>query len=386
MTVDTSPLFEPLRINDALTLRNRIVMAPMTRNHSPDGVPGEDVAAYYRRRAENDVGLIVTEGVAVDHPAAVGNAGLKEFAVPEMFGEAALAGWKRVVDGVHQAGGAIFPQLWHQGVMRISGSGRYPDAPSMRPSGLWGPPGRRTSSAADYVEAMLPPTRPMSDSDIADVIDAFANSARNAAALGFDGIALHGGHGYLFDVFFWAETNLRTDHFGGDMAGRARFATEVIRAIRREVGPSLPIMFRFSQWKQQDFDACIAERPDQLGQWLGLLADAGVDIMDASTRSFDVPAFEGSDLSLAGWTRKLTGKPTMAVGSIGLSKDLYERPSEAGGIAPSGLERVMARMERGEFDLAGVGRSLIADPAWAVSARTGEPFKPYTADAVTTFY
>lgn len=386
MTVDTSPLFEPLRINDAVTLRNRVVMAPMTRNRSPDGVPGEDVAAYYRRRAENDVGLIVTEGVAVDHPAAVGNAGLKEFAVPEMFGDAALAAWKHIVDGVHQAGGAIFPQLWHQGVMRLPGSGRYPEAESMRPSGLWGPPGRRTSSAADYVEAMLPPTRAMTDGEIADVIGAFARSARNASAAGFDGIALHGGHGYLFDVFFWSETNKRADHFGGDMAGRARFATEVIRAIRREVGPDMPIMFRFSQWKQQDFDARIAETPDELGEWLGLLVDAGVDILDASTRMFDTPAFEGSDLSLAGWARKLTGKPAMAVGSIGLSKDLYQRPSEEEAVAGAGLERLMARMERGEFDLAGVGRSLIADPAWTVRARHGEPFKPYTIEATRQLY
>ncbi|ATE65840.1 NADH:flavin oxidoreductase [Rhizorhabdus dicambivorans] len=386
MPVDTSPLFEPLRINDAVTLRNRIVMASMTRNRSPDGVPGEDVAAYYRRRAENDVGLIVTEGVAIDHPSAVGNAGLRESAVPEMFGEAPLAAWKRIVDGVHQAGGTIFPQLWHQGVMRLANSGRYPEAESMRPSGIWGPAGRRTSSAADYVEAMLPPTRPMSDGEIADVIDSFARSARNAKAAGFDGIALHGGHGYLFDVFFWAETNLRDDRFGGDMAGRARFAIEVIRAIRREVGPALPIMFRFSQWKQQDFDARIADTPDQLGEWLGLLVEAGVDILDASTRMFDAPAFEGSDLSLAGWTRKLTGRPTMAVGSIGLSKDLYERPSTREGIAASGLERVMARMEGGEFDLAGVGRSLIADPAWAVRARTGEPFKPYTVEATRELY
>lgn len=386
MTVDTSPLFQPLRINDSVTLRNRIVMSPMTRNRSPEGVPGSDVAAYYRRRAENDVGLIVTEGVAVDHPAAVGNAGLKEFAVPEMVGEAALTGWRRIVEDVHAAGATIFPQLWHQGVMRIAGSGRYPDAPSMRPSGIWGPAGRRTSSAADYVEAMLPPTQPMSDSDIADVISAFARSAHNAKSVGFDGIALHGGHGYLFDAFFWPETNRRGDHFGGDLAGRSRFATEVVRAIRREVGPSLPIMFRFSQWKQQDFDAVIARTPDELGAWLGLLVDAGVDILDASTRMFDTPAFEGSDLSLAGWASKLTGKPSMAVGSIGLCKDLYQRPTAGEAVAASGLDRLMERMARGEFDLAGVGRSLIADPAWAVRARTGEPFKPYTAEAAATLY
>lgn len=384
MPIDTSPLFQPLRLGEHLTLKNRIVMAPMTRNRSPDGVPGPDVAAYYRRRAENDVALIVTEGVAVAHPSAVGDAGLAEFAVPEMFGDAALAGWRRVVAGVHGAGGLIFPQLWHQGAMRRAGSGRYPDAPSMRPSGVWGPPGRRTSSARAYLADVSEPTRPMTESEIADVIAAFAESAAAAKSVGFDGIALHGAHGYLFDTFFWSDTNRRVDQFGGDIVGRSRFATEVVRAIRRAVGPDLPIMFRFSQWKQQDFDARIAGTPTELERWLGLLVDAGVDILDPSTRVFDTPAFEGSDLSLAGWSRKLTGKPTMAVGSIGLEKDLYAQLAPGEGIATGNLDRVMARFDAGEFDLVGVGRSLIADAGWAVRARQGEAFKPYTYEALAT--
>jgi 2,4-dienoyl-CoA reductase-like NADH-dependent reductase (Old Yellow Enzyme family) len=386
MTVDSRPLFQPLRITGTVTLANRIVMAPMTRNRSPNGVPGQDVADYYFRRAANGVGLIVTEGVAVDHPSAVGSDGLGEGGVPDMFGEAALAGWRRVVDRVHAVGGKIFPQLWHQGVMRVEGSGRYPDAPSMRPSGLWGPPGRRTSSSVDYVEKMLPVTRAMTESEIADVISAFARSAANAKALGFDGIALHGAHGYIFDTFFWAETNLRDCQFGGDLIGRSRFATEVIRATRAAIGPDLPIMFRFSQWKQQDFDALIARSPAELEVWLGLLVDAGVDVLDASTRVFDAPAFAGSDVSLAGWTRKLTGKPTIAVGSIGLNKDFFEVPTEGHGFVANNLDRVMDRMARGEFDLIGLGRSLIADPAWAIRACTGEPFLPYTMELLDRFY
>lgn len=384
MSVDTKPLFQPLRIDGRMTLKNRIVMAPMTRNRSPDGVPGPEVAAYYRRRAENNVALIVTEGVAVAHPAAVGDAGLAEFAVPEMFGDAALAGWRHVVTEVHAAGGLIFPQLWHQGVMRRQNSGRYPEAPSMRPSGLWGPPGRSTSSADSYVADVIEPTQPMTDSDIADVIDAFAQSAAAAKSVGFDGIALHGAHGYLFDTFFWAETNRRDDRFGGDIVGRSRFATEVVRAVRKAVGPELPIMFRFSQWKQQDFDAKVAATPAELERWLGVLVDAGVEILDPSTRVFDRPAFDGSDLSLAGWTRKLTGKPTMAVGSIGLEKDLYAQMTTSEGIPAANLDRVMAGFERGDFDLIGVGRSLVADPAWAVKAQAGEPFKPYTLESLAT--
>lgn len=128
----TEPLFAPLSIRN-VTLRNRIVMSPMTRSFSPRGVPGENVAAYYSRRAEGETGLIITEGVGIDHPSALGEAGLGEADIPEMHGAEALAGWKRVVDAVHAQGGVIFPQLWHMGVMKEAGTGAYPEAPPMRP-------------------------------------------------------------------------------------------------------------------------------------------------------------------------------------------------------------------------------------------------------------
>src|SRR5439155_10144777 len=109
MSIDVEPLFQPLRVR-GLTLANRIVMAPMTRNFSPQNVPGTDVAAYYRRRAEGGTGLLITEGVGVDHPAALGEAGLGESDPPHLYGARALAGWKQVVDGVHAADDRIVPQ------------------------------------------------------------------------------------------------------------------------------------------------------------------------------------------------------------------------------------------------------------------------------------
>ena len=130
-----APLFQRIQVR-GLALANRVVMAPMTREFSPDGVPGDDVVAYYRRRAEAETGLIITEGVGIDHPAALGEAGLGEADIPHLYGDQALAGWGRVVDAVHAAGGKIIPQLWHQGVMREQGTGPHPEAPSVRPSGL----------------------------------------------------------------------------------------------------------------------------------------------------------------------------------------------------------------------------------------------------------
>src|SRR3984885_1315790 len=105
----SNSLFRPFQVK-GLTLANRIVMAPMTRSHSPEGVPGDDVAAYYRRRAEGGVALIITEGTFVDHPVA----GFDP-RVPRFHGEHSLAGWRRVAEQVHAAGGRIFPQLWHVG-------------------------------------------------------------------------------------------------------------------------------------------------------------------------------------------------------------------------------------------------------------------------------
>jgi 2,4-dienoyl-CoA reductase-like NADH-dependent reductase (Old Yellow Enzyme family) len=372
----TQPLFTPLIVR-GLTLHNRIVMSPMTRSFSPQGVPGDDVAAYYRRRAEGEVGLILTEGVGIAHPSALGEAGLGEADIPVLHGRTALAGWKRVVDDVHRAGGLIFPQLWHMGVMKLKGTGPHPDASPMRPSGLWGPIGGMTSLHADYMKRAIAPTRPMSEDDIADVIAAYARSAGHANDAGFDGIAIHGAHGYLIDSFLWDQTNLRTDTWGGDRRARTRFAVEVVKAIRAAVGERMPIVFRFSQWKQQDFRARLAHTPQELEQVLGPIADAGVDIFDGSVRYFDRAEFEGSTLNLSGWAKKLTGKLAIAVGGVGLSKGMYDSNRDGGAEASDNIARLMARFERGEFDLVAVGRSLLQDPQWARKVRLGQPFEPF---------
>jgi 2,4-dienoyl-CoA reductase-like NADH-dependent reductase (Old Yellow Enzyme family) len=374
MTYSIEPLFTPFSLG-CKTLRSRIVMSPMTRCRSPQGVPGQDVADYYRRRAEAGVGLIVTEGVGIDHPSALGQGPMGEENVPVMYGEAALAGWKKVVSDVHAAGGLIIPQLWHMGVMRAAGSGSFPDAPSSRPSGLWGP-ADKAMLPPPYLDKQLKPTAPMSESEIADVIAGYARSAANAKAAGFDGIAIHGGHGYLIDTFFWSETNRRDDRWGGDLVGRTRFGAEVVKAIRDAIGPELPIVLRWSQWKQHDYDAQLARTPQELEMFLRPLVDAGVDLFDTSTRIYSRPAFEGSPMTLAGWTRKLSGKPSMAVGGVGLSKDLQS--SFAGGtVAVNNLDQVLEYFERGEFDLMAVGRSLLIDPQWALKARANEAFVPF---------
>jgi len=364
--IDTTTLFEPLAVKQ-LTLRNRIVMSPMTRRFSPGGIPTEEVANYYLRRAHGGVGLIVTEGVGIEHPAALDDSG-----IPVMYGPDALAGWKRTVDVVHDAGGAIFPQLWHMGPMRKSGEGPYPNAPSMRPSGLWGPVGDNVVWNLDQeqVRKEREPTSPMSHREIDAVIEGYVRSAVAAKHVGFDGIAIHGAHGYMPDAFLWSGTNQRSDRYGGDIAQRTVFVQEMIRAIRAAIGTDMPIMLRFSQWKQQDYAAKLVHTPQELAQLLLPISAAGVDIFDASTRWFWKPEFPGSDLNLAGWAQKITGKPAMTVGSVGLSNDLYEA-LEKGSAEAVDLAALMEKFNRGEFALVGVGRALLSDPAFANKIRSG---------------
>lgn len=367
IAANVAPLFTPFRIG-GLELSNRLVMAPMTRTQSPSGELTEDVVAYYRRRAELSVGLIITEGTTVDHDVATYHPD-----VPRFHGAAALAGWKRVVDAVHAAGGRIFPQLWHVGTARRPGTMPHPERESVGPSGLIAPGKKRA--------------RAMTDEDIADVIAAFASSARTARELGFDGVELHGAHGYLIDQFFWAGTNAREDGWGGGLLERARFGVEIVRAVRAAVGVGFPICLRFSQWKQQDYAARLANTPDELEAFLAPFADAGVDVFHASTRRFWVAEFEGSEMSLAGWTKRLTGKPVITVGSVGLDQEFIGAFVGMGAQA-RGLEELVERFERGEFDLVAVGRALLQDPGWVVKVRDGRwgEIAPFDAASLKRLY
>lgn len=350
--VDT--LFRPVTLGK-LSLKNRIAMAPMTRTFSPGNVPSDLVVDYYRRRAEGGVGLIITEGTFVDHPAASGYPN-----VPAFYGEDALAGWKKVVDAVHDAGGKIAPQLWHVGAIRRPGINPGGDTPGHSPSGIVAP-GKKARGHA------------MTQQDIDDVVSAFARAAADAKKVGFDAIELHGAHGYLIDQFFWDGTNQRDDAYGGDLAERSRFALEIVRAVRAAVGEDFPIIFRFSQWKQQDYSVRMCETPEALGEFLAPLSEAGVDIFHCSTRRFWEPEFEGSDLNLAGWARKLTGKASITVGSVGLNDDFLPDDGTADFKAaePASIDNLLERAERDEFDLVAVGRALIANPDWANQIAAG---------------
>lgn len=335
-------LFQSVTLGN-LSLSNRIVMAPMTRNMSPNGVPGADMAAYYRRRAESNVGLIVTEGTVVNHADSSNQEN-----VPFLYGEEALNGWANVVSEVHKVGGKIIPQIWHMGAKE---------------------------HVNDY-----------SEEEVVEIVRAFAQAAAEAKRIGFDGIEIHGAHGYLIDQFFWENTNQRTDRYGGNMVKRTRFAEEVIQACREVVGPDFMIVLRISQWKGINYTAKLAKSPDELKEFLQPLINAGVDIFHCSTRRFWEPEFEGSDLNLAGWVKQITGKPTITVGSVGLDDDFMTLFTEGKGAGNAGVEGLVQRLENNEFDLVAIGRSLLVDPSWASKIREGrlDELLPFTPEALKT--
>ncbi|MDB4999953.1 MAG: 12-oxophytodienoate reductase [Mucilaginibacter sp.] len=362
--MSTANLFKPFSLK-SLNIKNRIVMAPMTRSFSPDGIPTQDVAAYYAKRAAGDVGLILSEGTVIDRVSSSNDAN-----IPHFYGEKALAGWQNVINNVHREGGSMGPQIWHMGIMDNHHSGWLPSQPFEGPSGILRP-GITNGNA-------------MTTEDIENAILAYGRAAADAKRLGFDCVEIHGAHGYLIDQFFWDVTNKRTDSYGGKtIIERSKFALEVIKEVRRQVGDDFTIIMRLSQWKSIDYTHKLAATPAEMEAWLQPMADAGVDIFHCSQRRFWEPEFEGSDLNFAGWAKKLTGKATITVGSVGLSGE-FLAAFRGESSEPSSLTELLRRMDRGDFDLVAVGRPLLADAAWVQKIRenrTGE-LKGFSKEAL----
>ena len=219
-------LFEPIRAGD-LQLANRIAMAPLTRNRSPEAIPTDLVATYYAQRAS--AGLIISEATAIS-PQAQGYAD-----VPGLYGTEQLDGWKKVTRAVHDAGGKIVVQLWHVG--RVSHTDLQPgNAAPVAPSAIRAH--TKTVLIKDGVPTFTDTSMPraLDAEEIPGIVQDFRHAARNAIASGFDGVEIHAANGYLIDQFLKTGANQRTDDYGGSIANRARLLLEVTRAIVEEIG------------------------------------------------------------------------------------------------------------------------------------------------------
>ncbi len=336
-----TPLFTPLDLADGLTLPNRIVMAPMTRCMAGDGlVPTEAMAAYYARRGA--AGLIITEGTIV-RPDGQGYPD-----TPGLFSEAQVAGWRRVVEAVHSAGGRLFCQLWHVG--RVSHptylDGALPIAPSAVPL-----EGRVPRTDLTYTTP-----RALALAEIPEVVAAYGTAATNAKAAGFDGVEIHGANGYLIDQFLHHHTNRRDDAYGGTPEHMARFCLEVVDAVAAAMGPGRtgirlsPAAYHFMEQDPRDvavFDHLLAE--------LG-----GRDL-----------AYVHAGIAGHHWTYDYLKEGTVAAY---LRAHYPGRLVACGGFTP---ESAAAALAAGEADLAAIGRPFIANPDLVARVREGEELVAY---------
>ena len=358
-------LFEPYKLKN-LNLRNRVVMAPMTRNQSPGGIPTSEVVAYYSRRAKAEVGLIITEGIEVSHEASSAYPD-----VPRLDTKEAREGWKRVVNGIKENGGSVIAQLWHCGGFRKLGMQPNPEVPGHTASGLV-KPGKKVAHE-------------MTLEDIKQTINAYASDAKYCEEIGFDGVEIHGAHGYLIDNFFWEGTNIRDDSYGGSIEKRSQFVSEIIQAVRSNISQEFIVGLRFSQWKQHDFEAKLAHSTDDLKKVLLSPVESGLDYLHSSMRRFWESEFEGSEENLAYWTKKISNIPTIGVGSVGLDSDFIDMTAPS---KPASIDKAIDDISKEKYDLLAVGRALLSDHEWVLKMKEGrlKDVIPYSKEALLKLY
>jgi 2,4-dienoyl-CoA reductase-like NADH-dependent reductase (Old Yellow Enzyme family) len=333
-------LFDPITIGD-ITLKNRVIMAPLTRSRASEGrVPNALMAKYYEQRAT--AGLILSEATAVT-PHGVGYAD-----TPGLWSDEQVEGWKHITAAVHAKGGVIFAQLWHVG--RISDPSFLNGEPPVAPSAI----------AANGHVSLLRPQRPypvpraLDTEELAGIVAAYKKAAENAKKAGFDGVEIHGANGYLLDQFLQSKTNQRTDNYGGSVENRARLMLEVTDAA-------------IAVWGANRVGMHLAPRRDS--------HDMGDD---NPAETFGYVARELGKRKIAFiFTRE-------ALGEDSLSPMMKK---EFGGvfIANEKMDKVVAQqvLDSGKADAIAFGKDYISNPDLVERLQSGAPLNQWNAD---TFY
>ncbi|WP_087017221.1 alkene reductase [Thaumasiovibrio subtropicus] len=343
----TSSLFESFKLNETLTLQNRILMAPLTRCMSDDDlVPTQAMADYYARRA--DAGLIISEAVII-RPDGQGYPN-----TPGLFSVAQIEGWRKVTDAVHAKGGKIFAQLWHTG--RVAHphffNGEYVLAPSAL--GVEG-----TVPRMRELEYQTP--KPATLEEISQLVADYAQAASNAIDAGFDGVEIHGANGYLIDQFLHFSSNERGDLYGGNPENMSRFALEVTDAVIARIGADRtalrvsPVGY-FNLTPDHRDEAVFDYLLDQLNA--RSLAYLHVGIFDDSAE------YDGLEGRPTAYLRRHYAHTLVGNGSYS---------------AESGSEAIAEE----KFDLLAIGRPFIANPDYVEKVRTAQPLTEYDESMLT---
>lgn len=338
-------LFEPAQIG-SWSLRSRTAMAPMTRCFADDqtGEVNVAIAEYYRKRAQDGIGLIITEGTLIS-ARGKGNPG-----VPGIFTSQQVESWKEVTDAVHKEGGTIICQLWHVGRLshRDLLGGLLPQAPSAIAAQGRVP---RTDKLYDTPEEMT-------QADINELINQYVVAARNALRAGFDGVEIHAAHGYLIDQFIAETSNHRTDRYGGDLKQRLTLLKEVTDAVIKEVGADRTLI-RFSEFKGDQHDYRWEDPVKTIQAYVEAFKEVGATMLHPSTMQFTRKMAEGKtmhELVRQYWDGVIVG---------------------VGDLDPQTAEQAL---EAGVIDVAAFGRPLISNPDYLTKVRHHEPLVEYDAE------
>ncbi|MFC1827402.1 NADH-dependent flavin oxidoreductase [Thermodesulfobacteriota bacterium] len=350
MSIDT--LFSPFQLKNH-TLKNRIGVAPMTRMSSvKDSVPRQDVLDFLIRRAENNAAIVYTEAIVTDYESAQGYPGQAR-----MTTQRQIEAWQPVTRAIQEHGSIAIMQMFHCGRMawpEVNPANRIISSSPLTPqqdNPLTGEP--------------YPVPDEMSRFDIEHIINGFVETAKGAVAAGFDGIEIHGAHGYLINQFLSSYCNQRTDRYGGTVENRYRFAHEIIQAVRPVVPEDRLLFFRISNWGVADTEVSLYSSKEEYQQIIKLLSRESIDAISVSTYDFTLKAF-GTEQNMAQITREVTDLPIMICGRI------YDRASADKAIK--------------DADIILSAKSMLLNPTWVADLQAEKPMEAYESEDANIAY
>ena len=345
-------LFSPFKLN-TFTLKNRIGVAPMTRMSSPgDSIPRQDVLEFLVRRAENGAAIVYTEAIVTDYESAQGYPQQARLTTQRQ-----IEAWKPVVEAIRKEGAVSIMQMFHCG--RMAWPEINPANRVIAPSAM-SPRQKNPLTGESY-----PVPDEMSAFDIEHVITGFVETARGAIAAGFDGIEVHGAHGYLINNFLSSYSNRRTDEYGGSVENRYRFAHKIIQAVRQVVPPDRLLTFRVSNWGIADMDVSLCADKMEWQQIIKMLSKEPIDAISVSTYDYSAHAFD-TDQNMGQITREVTDLPIMICGKI--------------------YDRATAEDALRDADIILSAKSILLNPNWIDDIRQGKKLPLYKSEKANVAY
>ena len=345
-------LFTPFQLG-RFTVKNRLGVAPMTRMSSVrDSIPRRDVLDFLVTRAKNGAGIVYTEAIVTDYESAQGYPGQARITTQRQIDV-----WARVVENIRRHGAVSIMQIFHCGRMAW---------PAVNPAGRVIAPSAVSPQQDNPLTGQpYPIPEAMSRFDIGHVIAGFVETARGAMAAGFDGVEIHGAHGYLISQFLSAYSNQRTDAYGGTVERRYRFAREVIQAVRPMVPEERLLLFRISNWGVADSQISLFADADEYQEIIGRLSREPIDALSVSTYRYSDPAFD-SGRTMARLTREATSLPILICGQI------HDQASAVDALR--------------DADIALSAKTALLNPDWVEEMRAGKAMPRYSAADANVAY